>query len=97
MQIQVQEQLVEKETIHSLHFPKNEVLNDPIQIKRRSERLLRALHIGNTEKHKVRIYFTDANGPKVTHTTIWAVTEKYVVLKAGTTIPIRRVNRIAFV
>ena len=97
MVIQVQEQTVEKEIINSLRFPKNEVLSDSVEINERFQRLQKALHIGNTNKHKVRIYFSDITGIKVTHTTIWAVTENYVVLKAGTRIPINRINRIAFV
>jgi hypothetical protein len=43
----------------------------------------------------VRIYFINALGEHMeTEGTVWAVTEKYVMLKGGNTIPIRAINKV---
>lgn len=43
------------------------------------------------------IQFVDNQGSKAAYTTIWAVTEAKVLLKAGMSIPIERIEQIKFV
>lgn len=51
--------------------------------------LQRALRLGNLYKNHVRIQFYNESGHYMeTEATIWAVTEKYVMIKGGTVIPI---------
>lgn len=52
-------------------------------------KLNRALTLGNLYKTSVRIQFTSQNDEFLeTEATIWAVTEKYVMLKGGVMLPI---------
>ncbi len=79
---------VQKEDVPNLHFPKEALSNDLPHLR---HELARAVNVGNTQKQKVRIYFRDTEGLKMTNTTIWAVTEKNILLKQGVYIPIHRI------
>lgn len=80
--------LIEKEQIVELKFPKTEVLNDEESKRERSRKIHRATSLGNLEKHKVMIVFSDTQGVKKVSTTIWAQTEKKIILKGGNSIPV---------
>lgn len=84
-------ELIEKESIQSLVFPKNEVLETAEQIKQRFFELNRALILGNVEHEKTKIYFEDNASKKMVETTIWGITEERVILKQGNSIPINRI------
>ncbi len=76
-------------------FIKKDVLNSPIEQEERQRMLQTALKLGNNHKHKVRIYFMDIN--ENTHqvvASVWAVTEKYVVLSGEAMIPINSIVTI---
>jgi len=85
---------IEKERIENLKFPSSEVLPDPAKIKERSLDLERALSLGNLEHSKIKIYFEDETSCKVVETTVWAVTDKRVILKQGVGIPINRIHSV---
>lgn len=87
-------ELVEKENIGELHFPKTEVVTDEAGRKLRLKDLSDATILGNIEHNKVKIVFEDDKGVKYTETTIWAVGDKNIVLKSGITIPLHRIHRI---
>lgn len=87
----IQFQTVEKEQISTLHFPNGDVLSDRDAKKQRHSDLQRALSLGNLEHSKIKIYFEDDQSKKVVHTTVWAVTDKSVILKKGVGIPINRI------
>lgn len=82
---------IEKENIHSLRFPKNDVLHDKDAIFQRNSDLNRAQSLGNLEHSKIKIFFEDNQSKKVVETTVWAVTDNQVVLKQGVGIPINRI------
>ena len=82
---------IEKENIHSLRFPNNDVLQDKDAIFQRNSDLNRAQSLGNLEHSKIRIFFEDNQSKKVVETTVWAVTDNRVVLKQGVAIPINRI------
>lgn len=84
---------IEKEAIHSLHFPELEVLESKEEMLQRDSDLVRALSLGNLEHGKTRIYFEDDTSKKVVETTIWGVTDKRVILKQGVVIPINRIHK----
>ncbi len=84
---------IEKESIKSLKFPGADVLNDRDAIRQRNSELSRAQALGNLERSKTKIFFEDNSSKKVVETTVWAVTDKRVVLKNGIGIPINRIYR----
>lgn len=83
--------LVEKEAVQNLKFPAEEVLTLDKDVKARARKIHRATSLGNLEKHKVTIVFEDADNLKKISTTIWAQTEKKIVLKGGMSIPVHRI------
>lgn len=88
-------QIVQKEQIKFLKFPKEDVLNKKNDKMNRSLDLNRALYLGNLEHEKVRITFQDDSGLKRVETTIWGVTDKSVILKKCTIIPLARIVSVA--
>jgi hypothetical protein len=86
--------LIDKEVIPTLNFPKDEVLGDKEAISSRKNDLDRALSLGNLEHVKIKIYFEDDASKKMVETTIWGVTEERVILKQGVIIPVNRIYKI---
>jgi len=87
-------QRIEKEILDSLKFPLQEILHTKEDIDLRKQALHRATSLGNLQKHKVLIRFADAEGPKEVYTTIWAITDNKVLLKAGRLIPVNRIYSV---
>jgi hypothetical protein len=85
---------IEKEMIENLKFPVSEVLVDPVKINERIRDLERALSLGNLEHSKIKIYFEDDQACKLVETTVWAVTDKRVILKQSVGIPINRIHSV---
>ena len=84
---------IEKENIGLLTFPKGDVLQDNYAIHQRATDLNRAQALGNLEHSKIQIFFEDNLSKKMVETTVWAVTDKSVVLKKGVDIPINRIYK----
>ena len=87
-------ELIDKELIASLNFPKSDVLEDKEDISGRKNDLDRALSLGNLEHVKIKIYFEDDMSKKMVETTIWGVTDERVILKQGVVIPVKRIHKI---
>ena len=87
-------QLVEKESVGELVFPIEEILTSDSEILNRKLSIDRAISLGNIEHHKVKIIFSDSIGIKKVNTTIWAVTDKAIVLKQNTIVPIHRIHKL---
>ena len=85
---------IEKETVHCLHFPNHEVLETVEAKKIRNSVLNRASVLGNIDRTKMFIIFKDNEGLKKVHTTVWGVTEKYVILKGASLIPLHRIVKV---
>ncbi|PJA08310.1 MAG: hypothetical protein COX70_04035 [Flavobacteriales bacterium CG_4_10_14_0_2_um_filter_32_8] len=88
--------LVDKEEISDFTFPKGEVLNSDLARTERDSQIKKAMKLGNNSKGKVQIFFEDTEGLKKVETTIWGVTDKYILLKKTTIIPIRCIHEIKF-
>lgn len=88
--------LVAKEDVGELSFPKEEVFTDVEKQKELKAKIDKALKLGNALKGKVKILFEDKEGFKVVETTIWGVTDKNILLKKTTIIPIRRIHDVKF-
>lgn len=86
--------IIEKEDIASLSFPTTDVLDDDNEIKTRIGEINRALSLGNLEHSKIKIFFEDNESKKIVNTTVWAVTDKNVILKQGVMIPIHRIYKL---
>ena len=87
-------QLIEKELVSALQFPRAEVLPDTHSIKRRKKNLEEAMKLGNNYRVKARITFEDSERMKQIETTVWGVTDEQVIFKGGTVIPISRVHEV---
>ena len=87
-------ELIDKEIITSLNFPKEDVLEDKENIAERRNNLDRALSLGNLEHAKIKIYFEDDTSKRMVETTIWGVTDERVILKQGVVIPVNRIHKI---
>ncbi|NPA34937.1 MAG: hypothetical protein GXO48_08435 [Chlorobi bacterium] len=88
---------IDKEKVDTLPFCKEDVLPSEEDRQRRRWALNRALTLGNIFKHKAKIYFMTDNGPFYVYTTIWALTEKNVLLKAQKAIPICSIFHVELV
>lgn len=86
--------IIEKEDIASLKFPATDVLEEANEIKTRIGEINRALSLGNLEHSKIKIFFEDNESKKIVNTTVWAVTDKNVILKQGVMIPIHRIYKL---
>lgn len=86
--------IVEKEVIKSLHFPSDDVLFSKEDRNARASDLKNAISLGNLDHLKVKILFQDIEGLKRVDTTIWGLTDREVILKQGSIIPIVRIVKI---
>ncbi|WP_010522973.1 hypothetical protein [Aquimarina agarivorans] len=82
---------IDKEAVSQLHFPTEEVLIKKEDQVNRNISLKRAQVLGNIDHTKMKIIFQDNTGLKKIHTTIWGVTEKYVILKSANVLPLNRI------
>ncbi|PTX19352.1 hypothetical protein C8N40_10483 [Pontibacter mucosus] len=89
--------MVEKELIPSLRFGQEDVLTDPEARKKRMWDLNRATALGNVYRGKVEITFQAADGvQRRVDTTVWAVDDRFMTLKAGCSIPVTSIVGIEF-
>jgi len=88
--------LIEKEEISKCSFPKEEVIQDAALILTRTENLAKGLKLGNNYKGKVEIIFEDNEAVKKVETTVWGITENYIILKGDILIPVKRVHSVSF-
>ncbi len=85
---------IEKEIVSHLRFPNHEVLDTIEAKKSRGKILNRASVLGNIDRTKMHIVFKDSEGLKRVHTTVWGVTDKYVILKGANLIPLHRIVKV---
>ncbi|RSK33242.1 hypothetical protein [Hymenobacter metallilatus] len=88
---------LDKEVIPTLRFAAQDVLTDPVAVKRRRHDAERAATLGNAYHGKLDIYFQTADGAtKRVYTTVWATHEEYLTLKSGISLPLRAVLSFDF-
>lgn len=85
---------IEKEKVSDLFFPQGEVLENQNLIRERMFALHRATSLGNIHQRKVTLIFEDKDGLKSVRTTIWAISDRKVILKEGRSIPVPRVHSV---
>lgn len=82
---------IQKEDLGSVSFSaenthsKKETQTDLVR------RLKEATSLGNLERGKVHIRFLTTTGICEVHTTIWHADDEHIVLKGGTSIPVRSI------
>lgn len=86
--------IINKELIEGLHFPGEDVLKFPDEMKERKTKAQVALLLGNNYKCKVKIIFEDSESIRQVETTIWGLTDQHIILKGGVTIPLHCIYKI---
>ncbi|GMU19880.1 MAG: hypothetical protein AMXMBFR12_10700 [Candidatus Babeliales bacterium] len=86
--------IIAKEDLSDYHFVQHDVLSNEIDRARRKILLDGAMALGNDYKQKVRIVFETTEGTCAVETTVWAVTNDHVELKAGKDIPIHVIQEV---
>lgn len=86
-----------KESLNDIEITSDEVLSRTDLVRRRSSNLKRALHLGNGHyKRKVKLIFKSNLGRTQVETTVWGITEQFVLLKGGLRIPIKSIYKVRF-
>ena len=86
--------ITEQELLHKVNFPIKEVLKNPEEINDRRQSAQRAKKLGSLSNESVKIVFEDTEGKKMVETIIWGVTDRYLMLKKGMSLPLHRVHEI---
>lgn len=60
------------------------------------EHLSYAVRLGNEFKGKTTITFETSEGPRTVETTIWSLTDHYIVLKGGIHVPLNSITEVHF-
>lgn len=55
-----------------------------------------AVRLGNEFKGKTTVTFETTEGSRTVQTTVWSLTENYIVLKGGITIPLNSITEVHF-
>lgn len=78
-------EFIEKEEVINYHFAEADHKTATIT----KEKLDRALRLGNEYKSKTFITFQTDQGAKRIETTVWSITDEYLQIKGGVSIPLK--------
>ncbi|MFN8315859.1 MAG: hypothetical protein U0T32_05335 [Chitinophagales bacterium] len=84
--------MIEKESIDTLIFCEAKL--GPKEVETITKKLFDAMMLGNMDHYKVKISFNTLDGIKEVFTTIWATTDRFIVLKGGRYIPINSIIEV---
>ena len=84
--------MIEKENIETLIFCEAKL--GMKEVENVTKKLFEAMMLGNMEHYKVKISFNTLDGIKEVFTTIWATTDRFIVLKGGRYIPINAIVEV---
>ncbi len=87
-------ELIAKETLDHLKFPKSYPDLSREKKEYLMEKLKVAVVMGNSDKVKCSILFTDMEGLKQIDTTIWEYDDEFISLKGGMTLHLKFVEDI---
>ena len=89
--------VVQKEQLNTVNFQKTDVLSDVPSRQKRLTSLKRASSLGNLFHSKVRIIFMTSCGMlQQVETTVWSMSDDYILLKAGNFIPVKAILELEF-
>lgn len=83
-------EFIEKEEVINYHFLAADIRRREVT----REKLERALRLGNEFKSKTYITFQTDQGPKRIETTVWTLTDEFIQIKGGVTIPLKSLINI---
>lgn len=78
-------EFIEKEEVINYHFAEADSKNYHVT----KDQLERAVRLGNEFKSKTYITFQTNEGPKRIETTVWTLTDEYIQIKSGVSIPLK--------
>jgi len=84
--------MIEKEIIDTLTFCEAKLGTK--EVESITKKLFDAMMLGNMDHYKVKISFNTLDGVKEVFTTIWATTDRFIVLKGGRYIPINSIIEV---
>lgn len=84
-----------EQDVHVLQFPKENILDEPIEQVNRSLEVKREFFLCNLEREKVKIYFTDHTGLKQVEASYWTITKNAVIITKTMVIPLARIVAVA--
>lgn len=87
-------QLIEKEKLKECAFQKPTQRFTDFEIRERNRSLYLAMLMGNNFQSYARIVFNTIDGYKEVSSTIWATTERYILLKGGSVIPLEAISSV---
>ncbi|MCG9910633.1 MAG: hypothetical protein MH137_04960 [Flavobacteriales bacterium] len=82
---------IEKEEVHQVKFPTEDVLLTSGEKEIRFAKLEKAMLLGNGYKAKVKIVFQTTEGLRKVETTVWEASENQLMLKGDVLIPIHAI------
>ncbi len=85
---------IEKEQLRECAFRKPSERSTEHEMRERNRRLYLAMLMGNNFESKAKIVFNTLEGYKEVFTTVWATTEKFILLKGGIHIPIEAIAHV---
>ena len=85
---------IEREGLNRCSFRKPAFRFTDHEIRERNQRLYLAMLMGNNYSSEARIVFNTLEGYKEVWSTIWATTEKFILLKGGNTIPLEAIAEV---
>lgn len=87
-------EMIEKAALKTCAFAKTKEKFTDYEVRERNRSLYLAMLMGNNYSSGARIVFNTAEGYKEVLSTIWATTERYILLKGGNTIPLDAITSI---
>ncbi len=87
-------EIVEQDLITALDFMENEVLESKDEISDRAANLEIALSLSSNYHRQSELVFETMEGIKKTQTTIWAITDRNVILSGGNFIPVHCIREV---
>ena len=85
---------IEKEELKKCAFTTPNKRFTDFELRERNQRLYLAMLMGNNFSSPARIVFNTVDGYKEVCSTIWATTERYILLKGGNVIPLEAIASI---
>ena len=87
-------QKISREQLKECAFVKPVYNNTEYELRERNRRLYLAMLMGNNFESKVKIVFNTLEGYCEIFTTVWATTEKFILLKGGNYIPLEAIAHV---
>ena len=92
--IMIYTETIEAKALKTCAFTKPKQRFTDFEVRERNRSLYLAMLMGNNFSSPARIVFNTIEGYKEVFSTIWATTERYILLKGGNVIPLDAISSI---